>query len=205
MCTKHSYSRKRIHFLHSPPPLLLGRGGGRGMAGHLGAHPAGVLAGVMQRPGHRRRQHRGQRQERLRWCGGGRRKSEEIVTDLKMIMFCHHLSVRIAGWFTSAGGALSWAGVIPGTPSMPRLLGPAPLLLLLLWDLPHLKCSRVSIWRGNGQRGEEGKHLPDGDLAAANGQLVECGISRLLRGSTSSKLDKCTSYKQTQLMCQPKN
>ena len=119
------------------------------MAGHLCAHPAGVLAGVMQRPGHRGRQHRGQRQERLRRCGGGRRQSEEVVTDLKMLMFCHHLSVRTAGWLTSAGGALSWAGVIPGTPSMPRLLGPAPLLLLLLWDLPHLKWSRVSIiWMG---------------------------------------------------------
>ena len=65
-------------------------------------------------------------------------RSENIGSD---IIILHN----IVSWsLTSAGGALSWAGVIPGTPSMPRLLGPAPLLLVLLWDLPHLKWTRKS-------------------------------------------------------------
>ena len=53
------------------------------MVGHLGAHPARVLAGVVQGPGHGRGQHRGQREERLCRGGRGRGQSEEVVTDLK--------------------------------------------------------------------------------------------------------------------------
>ena len=63
---------------------LLGRGGGR-VTRHLRAHPAGVLAGVVQRAYGRGGQHRGKGQECLRWGDRRRGQSEEVIPDLQML------------------------------------------------------------------------------------------------------------------------